>query len=163
MECIIWRVIFLVLLNTSCEKLVRNYLNFEIKQALFTRGASIEARTVRGSTSLILASYNGHLPVVEVSYPFQIHSIWHLSGTDWFFCSQASEFIEDYSKIANWGCVADSAQTWRKHWSKKWIRTHISDDFLGRWPFVCGRGTLFISNTQYMIFFGTRQFGYMEI
>lgn len=39
-------------------------------QALLAKGANIEERATNGSTSLIHASKSGHLPVVEVRYPF---------------------------------------------------------------------------------------------
>lgn len=46
----------------------------------------------------MIASEYGHLPVVEVSYPVQVHSRRYIPGIDWLDCLKIYMFIERYSK-----------------------------------------------------------------
>lgn len=123
-----------------------------VLQALMSRGANINARNVKWATSLMLASEHGHLPVVEVSNPIQVHCRCYFSGADWFDCLAIYMFTGHNSQKENCVCFKGASQSWGKYRITSRIRGHFSDACFPIWSFACSRGKLSILNTQQMLF-----------
>lgn len=68
LTCWIVLTIYIVTIRTRAEQMKI------ILQSLLNRGANIEAQLDSGHTALVFASQQGHLPVVEVNYLFEIRS-----------------------------------------------------------------------------------------